>query len=137
MKNNTLLKALEILNSTRTYQLWITGGDFNMITRIEEKLRGRRKLDSESSSFKEYIQNNYLIDLPFDNDTYTWNNERMGSQQISSRLDRYLILDCFVHLGGDLCVSILPIAGSDHWPISLQWKNPGNSNRKLFKFEAF
>ena len=96
-----------------------------------------KSLDNENNSFKEYIQHNGLIDLPFDNDTYTWNNKRAGSQQISSRLDRYLISDKFVHLGGDICASILPMTGSDHWPISLQWKNPGNSNRKPFKFEAF
>eukprot|EP00253_Pinus_taeda_P022559 PITA_22559 len=106
MQKNTLLNTLEILNSTRTHPLWIIGGDFKMINRLEEKLGGKRKLDNESNNFKEYIQNNWLIDLPFDN-------------------------------GGDICTSILPIASSDQWPISLQWKNPGNSNRKPFKFEAF
>lgn len=90
-----------------------------MIPRLEEKLGGRRKMDNERNSFREYIQHNGLIDLPFDNSTYTWNNKRAGSQQISSWLDRYLILDNFVHLGGDICASILPMVNSDHCPISL------------------
>eukprot|EP00253_Pinus_taeda_P028956 PITA_28956 len=98
---------------------------------------GRRKLEKESNDFKVYIQQNRLTDLPFDNDIFTWNNKGSGTQQITSRLDRFLISDKFVHLGGDICASILPLARSDHWPISLQWKNPGNSNRKPFKFEAF
>lgn len=98
---------------------------------------GRRKLEKESNDFKVYIQQNRLTDLPFNNDIFTWNNKRSGTQQIASRLDGFLISDNFVHLGGDICASILPLAGSDHLPISLQWKNPGNSNRKPFKFEAF
>ena len=108
-----------------------------MITELEEKLGGRRKLDKESNDFKAYIQHNSLMDLPFDNSIFTWNNKRAGTQQIASRLDKFLLSDNFVHLGGDISTSILPLAGSVHWPISLQWKNPRNSNRKPFKFEAF
>lgn len=132
-----LLETLEIINATRTHPLQLTGGDFNMITRLEEKLGGRGKLEKESNEFKVYIQQNRLIDLPFDNDIFTWNNKRYGSQQIASRLDSFLISDNFIHLGGDICASILHVAGSDHWPISLQWKNPGNINIKPFKFEDF
>ena len=131
------LETLEILNAPRPYPLWITGGDFNMIRRLEEKLGGRRKLDKESNNFKDYIQHSGLIDLPFDNVIYTWNNKRASTQQIASRLDKFLIADNFVHLGGDVCASILPLASLDHWPISLQWKNLGKSNRRPFKFEAF
>jgi len=43
MQKNALLKSLETLNSTRTHPLWITGGDFNMITRLEEKKRRQKE----------------------------------------------------------------------------------------------
>lgn len=108
------LETLEILNALGTYTLWIMGGDFNMITRLEEKLGGRRKLDKESNNFKHYIQQNGLIDLPFDNIIYTWNNKITSTQQIASRLDRFLVANNFVHLGGDICTSILPLASSYH-----------------------
>lgn len=108
-----------------------------MITWLEEKLGGRRKLEKERNEFKVYIQQNRLTDLPIDNDIFTWNNKISGTQQIASWLDRFIISDNFIHLGGDICASILPLAGSNHCPISLQWKNPGNSNRKRFKFEDF
>ena len=137
LQKNTLLKSLETLTSTRTHPLSITGGDFNMITRLEEEKGGRRKLDSERNCFKEYIQNNWLIDLPFDNGLFTWNNKRSSSQQITSRLDRFLISDNSIHLGGDITASILPIVGLDHWPICLEWTSPGNSNKKPFKFKTF
>lgn len=66
MQKTTLLETLKTLNATRTYPLWITRGDFNMITQLEEKLGGKRKLDNESNSFKECIQHDGLIDLPFE-----------------------------------------------------------------------
>ncbi len=131
------LETLKILNNPRAYPLRIMGGDFNLITQLQEKLGGRQKLDKESKDFKAYIQHNSLMDLPFNNDIFTWNSKIAGTQQIASRLDRFLLLDNFVHLVGDISASILPLAGTDHWPISLQWKNLGNSNIKPFKFEAF
>lgn len=133
MQKNALLNMLENLNSTRIHPLWITGGDFNMITKLEEKKGDNVKLDNERKFFKDYIQNNWLIDFPFD----TWNNKRSGSQQIASRLDKFLILDNSVHLGGNIIASILPLSGSDHWPISLQWTRPRDSIRKPFRFATF
>lgn len=108
-----------------------------MITWMEEKLGGRQKLEKQNNDFKAYIQHNSLMDLPFDNDIFSWNNKRADTQQIASRLDRFLISDNFVHLGGDINASILTLAGSYHCPIYLKWKNLGNSKKKPFKFEAF
>jgi len=90
----------------------------------------------ESSHFKDFIQNNLLIDFPFNNGMCTWNNKRSGSQQIASWLDRFLLSDNAIHLG-DFTATILPLSGSDHWPISLQWQRPGNSTRRSFRFEVF
>eukprot|EP00253_Pinus_taeda_P025653 PITA_25653 len=39
--------------------------------------------------------------------------------------------------GGYIISSILPISGSDHWPIELQWQRPGNTNKRPFRFESF
>ena len=61
----------------------------------------------------------------------------MGGRQIASKLDQFLLSDNAIHLGGDLSASILPLAGSDHWPISLQWQSIGTYLKILFKFEAF
>ena len=66
-----LLDTLEELNNARTHPLWILGGDFNMITRLGEKMGGRAKLEPESSHFKDFIQNNLLIDLQYSNGIYT------------------------------------------------------------------
>ena len=74
-----LLDTVEFLNSTRTHPLWIMGGDFNMITNLDEKIGGRAKLEADSTHFKGFIQWSWLIDLPFANGIHTSNNKRSGS----------------------------------------------------------
>jgi len=53
-----IMNTLTLINSTRIHLLWITGGDFNMITKLEEKSGGRNKLDSESTHLRNFIQKN-------------------------------------------------------------------------------
>ena len=83
------------------------------------------------------IQNNWMIDIHSNNGLHTWNNKRPEPMQIASRLDRFLISDNVVHLGGEFTTSILPFSGSDHWPIALHWSRPGSHIRRPFRFEAF
>lgn len=107
-----------------------------MITKLEEKKGGRAKLDQDADHFKDFIHNNMLIDMQTPNGMHTWSNRRDGRYQIASKLDRFLITDSAIHLGGDLSASILPHSDSDHWPIALQWHGPGNYTRCPFRFEA-
>jgi len=53
-----LLNTIARINSTRAHPLWIAGGDFNMITKLEERNGGQVRLDMESNHFKDFIQNN-------------------------------------------------------------------------------
>lgn len=132
-----ILDTLSELNSNRLYPLWISGGDFNMIARLEENQGSRSRRNIDGNILKDFIQNNWLVDLPSNNGIFTWNNKRVGSQQIDSRLHRFLISDNATHLGGEFIASILPVSGSDHWPIAIQWNCPDNSIRCPFRFEAF
>lgn len=52
---NALLNNIEVLNRNRQHPLWIVGGDFNMITKIEEKSGGRTRLEPEADRFKDFI----------------------------------------------------------------------------------
>eukprot|EP00253_Pinus_taeda_P014111 PITA_14111 len=119
-----VLDHLSALNSNRQYPLWIVGGDFNMITRTEEKQGGRDIGIRDGHLLKDFVRSNWLIDLPSNNGLFTWTKKREGAHQIASRLDRFLISDNAPYLGGDIISSILPISGSDHWPIELQWQRP-------------
>lgn len=66
-----ILNSISVLNNNRLHPLWIAGGDFNMITRLEEKRGGRCRGSQEGSLLKDFIQNNWLIDLPFNNGFFT------------------------------------------------------------------
>jgi hypothetical protein len=50
-----LLNTVEQLNSTRAHLLWILGGDFNMITNLDENRGGRAKLEADNTHFKDFI----------------------------------------------------------------------------------
>lgn len=58
-----LLDMIEALSLHRVHPLWIIGGDFNMITELEEKQGGQTRMEQENEHFKEFIQNNALIDF--------------------------------------------------------------------------
>eukprot|EP00253_Pinus_taeda_P015484 PITA_15484 len=132
-----ILENISQLNFDRKYPLWITGGDFNMIASTEEKQGGRCRINRDGTLLKDFIQNNWLIDVPTANGLFTWTNKRVAPLQIASRLDRFLISDNAVHIGGEFTAHIIPFSGSDHWPIELHWNRPGNSIKRPFRFEAF
>lgn len=62
-KKIAALNTMEEINSNRVHPLWIIGGDYNMITRTEEKKGGRSRLEQEVAHFKDFIYNNALIDM--------------------------------------------------------------------------
>lgn len=132
-----ILETLTQLNADRTHPLWISGGDYNMIAKTEEKRGGSCRINRDGSILKDFIQNNWMIDLPTNNGLFTWNNKSAEPLQVASRLDRFLISDNAVHIGGEFIASILPYSGSDHWPIALNWNRPGKSTKRPFRFEAF
>eukprot|EP00253_Pinus_taeda_P034780 PITA_34780 len=132
-----ILNTIEQLNKDRRHPLWVTGGDFNMIASSEEKIGGRCRTNKDGTLLKDFIQSNWLIDLPTANDLFTWTNRRVIPMQIASRLDRFLISDNAVHVGGEFTAHIIPFSGSDHWPIEMLWNKPGNNIKKPFRFEAF
>eukprot|EP00253_Pinus_taeda_P035588 PITA_35588 len=108
-----------------------------MIATQEEKKGGRCRVNRDGSVLKDFIQDNWLIDLPIINGLFTWRNKRAEPQQIASRLGHFLISDNAVHIEGQFTATILPYSGSDHWPIAMHWNRPGNNTRRPFKFEAF
>lgn len=55
MNKIDILNTLSLINANRTHPLWIIGGDFSVITKLEEKRGGRNKLDKESSHLKNFI----------------------------------------------------------------------------------
>ena len=85
-----------------------------MITSLNEKKGGRRFLNVEDLLFKTLIEDIKLVDLPVSEGFFTWNNKRGGDKLITSRLDKFLVSENFLEMGGLLTTKVLPLAGSDH-----------------------
>ena len=131
---------LEDLNKIRNHHganHWILGGDFNMITNLAEKKRGLRRLDRDAEAFSTFIAASKLIDVPTVNGLHTWNNKQGGNRQVTSRLDRFLISESMMLQNLDMEANILPIGGSDHWPVQLHFTNMIKPQNRPFRFERF
>ena len=87
--------------------------------------------------FREVQTELRVVNIPTINGKFTWNNRRGGSKQISSRLDRFLISEHIIELDIFYESSILPSAGSDHWPIKLEIALNIQSKKRPFRFESF
>ena len=108
-----------------------------MITNLEEKKGGLRRLDKYSEEFNTFIAESKLIDIPTVNGLHTWNNKQGGNRQIASRLDRFLMSESILLQNIDMEASILPIRGSDHWPVQIHFTNLDKPPNRQFRFEAF
>lgn len=93
---------------------WIVGGDFNMIITIDEKKGGIRRPDQHMDIFNEMITEQTLVDMPTINGIYIWNNRRGGKNQITSRLDRFLVLESIMNRDVFVEAKIMPAIRSDH-----------------------
>jgi len=108
-----------------------------MITTLEEKKGGLRRLDKDAEAFNTFIAASKLIDVPTVNGLYTWNNKQGGNRQVASRLDRFLISESIMLQNLDMEVSILLIGGSDPWPLQIHFTNMDRPHNRPFRFEAF
>lgn len=90
-ERKNFLKNMQTIQKIFPWVLWIVGRDFNMIKMIEEKGGGINRPGQDMEEFNEMITEKILVDIPTINGIHTWNNRRGGRNQISSRLDRFLI----------------------------------------------
>jgi len=131
------LKSLDYTSSLLHHDKWILGGDFNIIRSLEEKKGVSRRLDQDSSSFNNLIEDLRLVDLETSNGTHTWTNRRTGVHQIACKLDRFLISEHLMLGGMAMEATVLNLPGSDHWPIQLWMDISATPGKKPFCFEQF
>ena len=89
----------------------IYGGDFNMITSLNEKKGGTRALGNDAIAFSSFIQEVNLVDIQPRNGTFTWTKRRGGDRLIASRLDRFLISESILLEGNIIDSDIVPSGG--------------------------
>ncbi|XP_071906102.1 uncharacterized protein [Coffea arabica] len=71
---------------------WIIMGDFNDITSNEEKWEGRVRDAKNFQDFREFINDNKLIDIGYEGKPWTWCNNWYGTREVKERLDRGLCM---------------------------------------------
>ena len=116
-------------------ELFLIGGDFNTILDINEKVGGTQVLSQASREFKEWCSLHNLIDIPTNNGIYTWNNRRKDFAYITEKLDRFMMKGELDTINLDIQSSILPIAGSDHFPVIFEFIESLKPARNPFKCE--
>lgn len=94
-------------------------GDFNAISKIEEKYSRSPSNLRQIDMFNVFIQECKLVDLGFHREAFTWSNKRVGKKHVQERLDiglasiewRLQFPFAQIHHG--------ELIGSNHWPIWL------------------
>ena len=115
--------------------LFVLGGDFNTILNNNEKIGGNQHLSQASKDFKAWCDSHSLIDIPISNGIYTWNNRRQNFSYIVEKLDMLMIKGDLDAKNLNFHSSMLPIAGSDHFPVRFEFSEPQQPARNPFKCE--
>ena len=111
----------------------IPGGDFNTILNLNEKIGGVSRISQHMKDFNEWYAYHSLIDIPCCNEIYTWNNKQKDFTYIAEKLDRFFIRGDLEINNLNIQTVILPIAGSDHFPVILELIKPHKPIRSMFK----
>ncbi|KAF7146649.1 hypothetical protein RHSIM_Rhsim04G0083800 [Rhododendron simsii] len=99
----------------------VIAGDFNDILFNEEKSGGRDREGWEMQDFRNFIDDNDLIDVGYVGYPFTWNNKRGGRDNIRMRLDRAVVNPRWrVDFPNGALLHLKP-GGSDHCPILLRY----------------
>ncbi|KAF9622947.1 hypothetical protein IFM89_035378 [Coptis chinensis] len=110
-------------------------GDFNSYLSTTEKKGGRWPSSTAMGDFREWMDNNFMLEAPCSGLFYTWSNKRRGSKRIMGRLDRAFYnkewQDSFPNWGlkavARLCSDHAPLIG---WHESIP--KPRNAPFKFF-----
>ncbi|XP_059064117.1 uncharacterized protein LOC131856369 [Cryptomeria japonica] len=139
--NNSNLKLqmweelADIMRNDRE-NLFILGGDFNVIIRPSNKMGGVGWNKQSQRDLSSFVMNSGLIEIPFRTGDFTWTNRRSGFMNIAERLDRFFIASDWSESNWNSLAEILPISSFDHYPICLKIQEESALERCLFKFEA-
>jgi hypothetical protein len=131
------LQHLEWISNHIISQIWILGGDLNMIAGPEKKKGGTRTLGNDNEHFNQIIVLLNLIDVETNNGPFTWSNRHSWAQHVSNRLDHFLISEAIMLDGLAWNAMVIDTPGSYHWPIVLSINISGTPGRKPFHFEKF
>ncbi|XP_058763377.1 uncharacterized protein LOC131636799 [Vicia villosa] len=110
---------------------WCLGGDFNLVSSLEERVGiSKKNYKREIGGFNEFIVDMDLVDPPTIGGKFTWSNK---SGSALSRLDRFLLSNSFINDWKVEGQSIGERDVSDHAPIWIK-DNKRDWGSKPFRF---
>ncbi|KAG5592791.1 hypothetical protein H5410_043305 [Solanum commersonii] len=113
---------------------WGVIGDFNVITKAEEKTGGRPYKAEESSDFLSCLTDYNLQDGGYLGSRFTWSDNRDPPNTIWKRLDRLAYNDQWFDVFGGTTVTHLSRTCSDHAPLMINCDTNSSNHIKYFKF---
>ena len=118
--------------SSRKERAWLCCGDFNEITRQDEKLGGVPRPHNQMQLFREVIDECGFLDLGFEGQKYTWSRHFENGSSIWERLDRCLVTSSwFLKFPGSK-VYHLRCDSSDHIPLLIRLSGLVAPRQKIF-----
>ena len=110
-------------------------GDFNEITKIDEKLGGRFRPRRQMEAFRDVLDECEFKDLGFVGGKYTWYRGTGAGNTIWERLDRAVATTDWIDMFPTTKVVHLECGSSDHKPLIMQLKGIQIKQRKPWRFE--
>ncbi|XP_020266638.1 uncharacterized protein LOC109842142 [Asparagus officinalis] len=105
----------DLLNFKRNVNYpWLVGGDFNAITKSDEKIGGAQITDTGADDFQSFITSSQLMHIKTTGCFFTWCNKQDSSTRIWSRLDRILVNEDWIQKYTISQVEYLVPLCSDH-----------------------
>ncbi|XP_057870114.1 uncharacterized protein LOC131076796 [Cryptomeria japonica] len=126
---------LETFLRNNLNEMCIIGADFNVITKASDKRGGSNKLPTMTLDFIDWINRNSLLEIQIAENTFTWNNKRKGFSNIAEKLDSFFIHGWLMNSNYTMEAEILPLSGSDHYPLQLNILAEQGPRKCPFKFE--
>ena len=115
---------------------WLCAGDFNEISRQDEKLKGAMRSHNQMQQFRDVIDKCGFIDLGFKGSKFTWSKHFTDGHSVWERLDRGLGNSEFLIRFPGSKVSYLKCMSSDHIPLLINLTGlEAPPRKKVFWFE--
>lgn len=119
----------------RDHSFVILGGDFNDILDVSKKSGGIIPNKKSIEDFNAFISDMSLFYCKPNNGLFKLTNMRKNFSQIAEHLDKFLLSSNWFDSDIESFSSILPLSGSNHFPVLLTVVRDRSSFKFPFKFE--
>lgn len=102
--------------------------------KAKEKRGGTSNRDPMLDEVEELFQRLDLLEFNPIRGIYTWSNNRVGTEHISARLDRFMVQSSIMMNKKIIIAKILPKLASDHKPIQLLLEDEEDLEPIPFRF---